>query len=582
MTKRHPENTSGPGESPEDHRDGAAGDQSSVDETIERILAADSARADTVTRSSRSPLVADPQFRRTPDTQNTQDTRDSDGMTAGEVAAAPRPGRGGGLDAQARELSDLSTAHTAADGDQFDVQERRSLRRVEGLSTELEDVTEVEYRQLRLERVVLAGLWTDGPMIEAQHSLRELAALAETAGSTVLDGFIQRRAIPDPGTFFGSGKAEEIREAVAELGADTVIVDSELAPSQRRGLEDITKVKVIDRTGLILDIFAQHAKSREGKAQVELAQLEYMLPRLRGWGESLSRQAGGRVGAAGGGIGSRGPGETKIELDRRRIHARMAKLRRQIAAMKPAREAKRANRRRHSVPSVAIAGYTNAGKSSLLNRLTDAGVMVENALFATLDPTVRRALTPDGIGYTLTDTVGFVRQLPTQLIEAFRSTLEEVADADLILHVVDASHPEPEGQIRAVRQVLAEVDAHEVPEVILLNKADLADDIVVERIRRREPRTLLVSAHTGEGIEELRQLISESIPRPDVALELLVPYASGDVVSRLHGADTEILSTTYEAEGTRMSVRVRPELAAELSEHVVEDGPIPTDEPGAA
>nr|WP_229503580.1 GTPase HflX [Nesterenkonia sedimenti] len=469
------------------------------------------------------------------------------------------------LDGRARELAEADL-HTEHDGDQYDLFERRSLRRVEGLSTELEDVTEVENRQLRLERVVLAGLWTTGSVAEAEYSLRELAALAETAGSTVLDGFIQRRTHPDPGTFFGSGKAAEIKEAVAELGADTVVVDSELAPSQRRGLEDVVKVKVIDRTGLILDIFAQHAKSREGKAQVELAQLEYLLPRLRGWGESMSRQAGGQTGAGGAGMGSRGPGETKIELDRRRINQRMAKLRREIAGMKPARDAKRANRRRNAVPSVAIAGYTNAGKSSLLNRLTDAGVLVENALFATLDPTTRKAVTPDGIGYTLSDTVGFVRQLPTQLVEAFRSTLEEVADADLILHVVDASHPEPEGQIAAVRQVLSEVDAHTVDEIIVLNKADAAEDHVIDRIKRREPHVAVVSARSGAGIAELKELISESIPRPNVPLELLVPYEHGEVVARLHAEDAEILATSYEETGTRLSVKVRPSLAPALAE----------------
>jgi len=347
-------------------------------------------------------------------------------------------------------------------------------------------------------------------------------------------------------------------------GADTVIVDSELAPSQRRGLEDIVKVKVIDRTALILDIFAQHAKSREGKAQVELAQLEYLLPRLRGWGESMSRQAGGRVGAAGGGIGSRGPGETKIELDRRRIRNRMAKLRREIKAMRPSRETKRANRRRNAVPSVAIVGYTNAGKSSLLNRLTNAGVLVENALFATLDPTVRQATTSDGLGYTLADTVGFVRSLPTQLVEAFRSTLEEAADADLILHVVDASHPDPEGQIAAVHQVLAEVDARRIPEIIVLNKADVADPFTLERLRLREKRHVVVSARTGQGIDALLEAISEGIPRPRVRLELLVPYNRGDVVSRLHEPDAEILSTEHLEQGTRLEVMVREGLAAEL------------------
>ncbi|WFR85112.1 GTPase HflX [Arthrobacter sp. Y-9] len=492
-------------------------------------------------------------------------------------AVEPEAGAGSGtpratvLGSKAQALSTLDREHSEFDGLQQDLAERRALRRVAGLSTELEDVTEVEYRQLRLERVVLAGLWTEGTLADAENSLRELAALAETAGSEVLDGLVQKRLKPDPGTFLGSGKALELRDIVMATGADTVVVDSELAPSQRRSLEDIVKVKVIDRTGLILDIFAQHAKSREGKAQVELAQLEYLLPRLRGWGESMSRQAGGQVGSAGAGMGSRGPGETKIELDRRKIRNRMAKLRREIDAMKPAREAKRANRKRHEVPSVAIAGYTNAGKSSLLNRLTDAGVLVENALFATLDPTVRRAQTPDGITYTLADTVGFVRSLPTQLVEAFRSTLEEVADSDLILHVVDASHPDPEGQIAAVRQVFTEVDARKVPEIILLNKVDAADPFVVERLKQREPRCLEVSARTGAGIPELLAEISRSIPRPDVRMELLVPYQRGDLLNKLHEGESEILNLEHTGEGTRVTVVVRESLAAELEQFVIHE-----------
>ena len=473
------------------------------------------------------------------------------------------------LDTRAREISDVQREHSEYDGDQEDLAERRALRRIANLSTELEDVTEVEYRQLRLERVVLAGLWTEGTVEDAENSLRELAALAETAGSEVLDGLVQRRLKPDPGTFLGSGKALELKDIVEATGADTVIVDSELAPSQRRALEDIVKVKVIDRTALILDIFAQHAKSREGKAQVELAQLEYMLPRLRGWGASLSRQAGGRA-ASGEGIGSRGPGETKIEMDRRRLRARMAKLKREIAAMAPARETKRLNRRRNRVPSVAIAGYTNAGKSSLLNRLTDAGVLVENALFATLDPTVRKAQTPDGIGYTLSDTVGFVRSLPTQLVEAFRSTLEEVADADVILHVVDASHPDPEGQIRAVREVFAEVDARHIPEIIVLNKADAADPFVLERMRQREPEHVIVSARTGEGIEELKQKIADTIPRPSIEVKLLIPYNHGEIISRLHEWDAEIKSTDFVSDGTFVVALVREDVASDLAEYVLE------------
>ena len=473
------------------------------------------------------------------------------------------------LDTRAREISDNQREHSEFDGEQEDLAERRALRRVAGLSTELDDVTEVEYRQLRLERVVLAGLWTEGTVEDAENSLRELAALAETAGSEVLDGLVQRRLKPDPGTFLGSGKALELKDIVEATSADTVIVDSELAPSQRRALEDIVKVKVIDRTALILDIFAQHAKSREGKAQVELAQLEYMLPRLRGWGASLSRQAGGRA-ASGEGIGSRGPGETKIEMDRRRLRARMAKLKREIAAMAPARETKRLSRKRNRVPSVAIAGYTNAGKSSLLNRLTDAGVLVENALFATLDPTVRKAQTPDGIGYTLSDTVGFVRSLPTQLVEAFRSTLEEVADADVILHVVDASHPDPEGQIRAVREVIADLDARRIPEIIVLNKADAADPFTLERMRQRESNHVIVSARTGEGIDELKQKIADTIPRPSLEVKLLIPYNHGEVISRLHAWDAEIKSTAFVSDGTFVTALVREDVAAELSDYVID------------
>ena len=463
------------------------------------------------------------------------------------------------------DASAPATSFTSdADGEQYDLADRQALRRVAGLSTELEDVSEVEYRQLRLERVVLAGLYTSGNAEESETSLRELAALAETAGSEVLDGILQRRAHPDPATFLGKGKAAELADIVAETGADTVIADGELAPGQRRALEDIVKVKVIDRTALILDIFAQHAKSREGKAQVELAQLEYLLPRLRGWGESMSRQAGGQVGGAGAGMGSRGPGETKIELDRRRIRDRMAKLRREIRAMAPGREAQRADRRRHQVPAVAIAGYTNAGKSSLLNRLTGAGVLVENALFATLDPTVRRATTPDGREFTFADTVGFVRHLPTQLVEAFRSTLEEVGDSDLLLHVVDASHPDPEGQITAVRTVLGEIEGFEVPEIIVLNKADLASPETIARLRSQVGDSAVVSARTGEGVDELRELIAERLPRPAVEVDVVVPYSRGDLVSRVHTSG-EMLHEEHLMEGTRVHALVDETLAAELT-----------------
>lgn len=448
------------------------------------------------------------------------------------------------------------------DGEQFELAERHSLRRLDQLRTDLDDVTEVENRRLRLENVVLAGLYTSGGIEDAENSMRELAALAQTAGSRVLDGVMQRRAHPDPATFLGSGKARELKEIVADLRADTVICDGQLAPSQRRALEDIIKVKVIDRTALILDIFAQHAKSREGKAQVELAQLEYLLPRLRGWGESMSRQAGGRV-AQGAGIGSRGPGETKIELDRRRIRARMSKLRREIKEMAPARAAKRADRTRNAIPSVAIAGYTNAGKSSLLNRLTGAGVLVENALFATLDPTVRRALTPEGREYTLADTVGFVRSLPTELVEAFRSTLEEVSGADLLLHVVDASHPDPEGQMKAVRTVLQEIEGFNVPELVVFNKSDLTSAETLARLRSQAPNSVSVSAYTGEGIEKLRELIAAQLPIPGVEIDLIIPYTRGDLISKIHHSG-ELDLEEHLASGTRIVGRVNEVLAAQL------------------
>jgi GTP-binding protein HflX len=454
------------------------------------------------------------------------------------------------------------------DGDQLDLAERQALRRVPGLSTELLDVTEVEYRQLRLERVVLVGVWTSGTGAEAENSMQELRRLAETAGALVLDGFVQRRDRPDPATYVGSGKAKSLREVIVATGADTLICDGELTPGQLVQLEKIVMVKVIDRTALILDIFAQHAKSREGKAQVELAQLQYMLPRLRGWGQSMSRQGGGRV-AGGAGIGGRGPGETKIETDRRRIRTRAARLRREIAEMGTARATQRGERRRQALASVAIVGYTNAGKSSLLNRITGAGVLVENALFATLDPTVRRAQTSDGRAFTLTDTVGFVRHLPHQLVEAFRSTLEEIGQADLILHVVDGSagadgSGEPEAQLSAVRAVLAEIDARDIPEIVVVNKADAAQSTVLDRLVRREPSAVVVSARTGVGIDGLLAAIAAAIPRPDVEMDVLVPYEHGALVARVH-QHGDVLVQEHTGEGTRLRARVGDALAAELA-----------------
>jgi GTP-binding protein HflX len=386
----------------------------------------------------------------------------------------------------------------------------------------------------------------------------------------VLEGLIQRRGRPDPATFVGRGKVEELSSVVVSTGADTIICDGELSPSQLRNLEQRTKVKVVDRTALILDLFAQHAKSKEGKAQVELAQLEYLLPRLRGWGETLSRQAGGsgRGGGAGGGVGVRGPGETKLETDRRRINTKISKLRKDIKNMRTVRQTKRSRRTRNGVPAVAIAGYTNAGKSSLLNRLTDAGVLVEDSLFATLDPTTRRTTTGDGRVYTMSDTVGFVRHLPHQLVEAFRSTLEEVADSDLILHVVDGSHPDPEGQLSAVREVFAEIDAGKVPELVVINKADAADPLVVQRLLTREPHSVVVSARTGEGIAEALALVESELPRPGVEFAALLPYDRGDLIDRLH-RHGEIDAMEHTADGTRISGRANPDLAGELAAYAV-------------
>ena len=454
----------------------------------------------------------------------------------------------------ARAAADFDADEIDEVESQQDLSDRHALRRVKSFSTELQDISEAEYRQLQLERVVLVGVWTEGTAEMADNSLEELKALAETAGSEVLEGLIQRRDKPDPSTYIGAGKLEDLRAIVRSTGADTVICDGELSPSQLRTLEDKLKVKVVDRTALILDIFAQHAKSREGKAQVELAQIAYLLPRLRGWGDSLSRQVGGRA-AGGAGIGGRGPGETKIETDRRRIRDKMAKLRREIAEMKVSRDTKRQERRRFNIPSVAIAGYTNAGKSSLLNKLTDAGVLVENALFATLDPTVRKTQTSDGRIYTLSDTVGFVRHLPHQLIDAFKSTLEEVSESDLIVHVVDGSHPDPFEQIRAVRLVIDEIGGKDIPEIIAINKVDIADPHIIMEILRKEPNSYAFSVRTGFGIDGLLHAIENSLPRPSVEINVVIPYDRGDLVHAIHERG-EIFSEQYIAEGTSIHARV--------------------------
>jgi GTP-binding protein HflX len=393
------------------------------------------------------------------------------------------------------------------------------------------------------ERAVLVGV---GPGVE-ERDLDELAALAETAGATPVARVVQGRKEPDPATFVGKGKIREIHDAVHANGADAAIFDDELSPGQLRNLEQKLGVKVIDRTALILDIFALHAMSREGKAQVELAQLNYLLPRLRGWGEAMSR--------LGGGIGTRGPGETKLEVDRQHIRRRITRLRRDIKQLGKTRSLKRSRRETTGVPQIAIAGYTNAGKSTLMNALTEARVIVADQLFATLDPTTRRISLPGGRKATISDTVGFVGKLPHDLVEAFRSTLEEVALASLILHVADASAPDLRGQIDAVHEVLREIGAGDIPEVLALNKADLLSLEERARLAQDHPDAVLVSALRGEGLDVLLRRLAEALPRPPVDVTLLIPFDREDVVARLY-REAEVLDREPNTIGTVVHARV--------------------------
>ena len=420
-----------------------------------------------------------------------------------------------------------------------DGRRRRPARR----SNVLESPLSATWTPRVREKAVLVGV---GHGID--HSdLDELAALADSAGAEPVARIVQTRSDPDPATFVGKGKLEDIHRAVHSSGADAVILDDELTPGQLRNLEGRLGTKVIDRTALILDIFALHARSREGKAQVELAQLNYLLPRLRGWGEAMSR--------LGGGIGTRGPGETKLEVDRQHIKRRISKLRRDIKDLARTRDVKRSRRERSGIPQVAIAGYTNAGKSTLMNALTEAGVLVADQLFATLDPTTRRIALPGGRHSTLSDTVGFVGKLPHDLVEAFRSTLEEVTRADLVLHVADASSSDVAPQIEAVRTVLGEIGAGGIPEILTMNKADLLSEVERERSVRRFPDAVPISALTGEGLDLLVERVAAAIPRPPVEVTLLVPYGRDEVIARLY-REAEVLETEANDEGTLVRARV--------------------------
>jgi GTP-binding protein HflX len=380
-----------------------------------------------------------------------------------------------------------------------------------------------------------------------EGDLDELAALADSAGAEPVARLVQNRPEPDPATFVGRGKLDELHDVVRAQRAAAVILDRELNPGQLRSLEERLGVKLIDRTALILDIFALHARSREGKAQVELAQLNYLLPRLRGWGEAMSR--------LGAGIGTRGPGETKMEVDRQHIRRRITKLRRDIKDLERTRDVKRASRRRSQVPQIAVAGYTNAGKSTMLNRLTGSDVLVADQLFATLDPTTRRLTLPGGRRAIASDTVGFVSKLPHDLVEAFRSTLEEVNEADVILHVADAASSDLDGQITAVRTVLHDIGASAIPEVLALNKIDRIEGSERARLARRFPGSSQVSAITGEGADGLLEAVEAAIPRPPVDVTLLVPYGREDITASLY-REAEVLSTDLEDDGTRVHARV--------------------------
>jgi GTP-binding protein HflX len=405
----------------------------------------------------------------------------------------------------------------------------------------------------RRERILLVGVAVPpNTLHDAEASLDELSALVDTAGADEVERVLQRRDAPDPATFVGKGKAEELRELSYQFDTDTVVFDEELTPAQSRNLEKILGRTAIDRTAVILDIFGQHAHSQEGKAQVELAMLRYRLPRLRGKGKGLSQQSGG--------IGTRfGGGETKLEIDRRRLLRRISKLESDLKELTQNRRTQRKARARSRLQTVAIVGYTNAGKSTLLNRLTDAGVLVEDRLFATVDPTTRRLELPGGERVLLSDTVGFVRKLPTQLVEAFRSTLEEVAEADLLVHVVDASAANPEAQMEAVQSVLREIHADEVPVLVAFNKSDvLASSGHGEEIKRlldRHPGSVALSAATGAGVDGFLEAMGDRLRLLSRTVEMLVPYERGDVVAALH-RQGEVLSEHHEDDATRLRVRL--------------------------
>ncbi|HKZ19594.1 MAG TPA: GTPase HflX [Acidimicrobiia bacterium] len=399
------------------------------------------------------------------------------------------------------------------------------------------------------QKVFLVGVLSRGTSaVESERSLDELALLVDTAGGDPVDSELVRRDVIDPALFIGSGKASELADLTRATDIDTVVFDNQLSPAQQRNLQKLFECDVVDREAVILDIFAQHATSRIGAIQVELALLRYNLPRLRGKGTSLSQQAGG-IGAR------RGPGETKLETDRRRIERRITRLERDLKDFDRTRETQTKARRRSQIPVVSLVGYTNAGKSTLLNTLTGAGVLTEDRLFSTLDSTVRKYELPNGRSILLSDTVGFVRRLPHHLIEAFRSTLDQVKEANLLLHLVDASDPDPERQIEAVRTVLSEIDAGHVPEIIVINKADQAEPATLNRLANLHPNAVVISALTGEGIHNLADVVGTVLDADRTVVRLEVPYARGDIVAAAH-AEGEVVAEKHDDSGTIIDVRL--------------------------
>lgn len=417
----------------------------------------------------------------------------------------------------------------------------RAGRRLTATVTDL-DVT--------VQKAFLIGvLLPDHDVEEAERSLDELELLTDTAGSETVGVDLVRRDAPDPAWYIGSGKADDLATITKALDVDVVIFDNPLSPAQQRNLQNRFECDVVDREALILDIFAQHATSREGAIQVELALLRYRLPRLRGLGKQLSRQG------AGSGIANRGPGETKLETDRRRIETRISKLERQLAALSKTRSTQRKARRRADIPQVAVVGYTNAGKSTLLNRVTSAEVLAADRLFATLDSTVRKCELPDGRRILMSDTVGFIRRLPHSLVEAFRSTLEDTLEANLLLHLVDASDPDPEGQIEAVHVVLEEIEAERIPEIVVFNKIDAAEPSALKRLRNLHPDAAFISARTGDGVGELLRRIADHLSAGSVVMRVQIPYARSDLIASAHRVG-EVLAEKHEDSGAILEVRL--------------------------